>query len=80
MELKDVALIIRKTESGLLIIGQSLSDLPEITDNDEHLFIGSISLNPIHIFKGYEKSPGNTPNELLSKGGLVHGNYKEKIK
>lgn len=84
MKLQTVALIIRKSTDGkLLIVGSSL-DIPiEIIDDEEYLFIGEVELKPKHIFHEYKYDKGNSPNELLSSkkdgAGLNYKNYKNKI-
>jgi len=84
MKLQTVALIIRKSIDGkLLIMGSSLDIPVEIIDDEEYLFIGEIELKPKHIFHEYKHDKGNSPNELLSPkndgGGLNYKNYKNKL-
>ena len=85
MKLLQVALIIRKSTDGkLLLVGSSLNDLPIIIDDNEYLFIGEIELKPKHIFHDYKYDKGNCPNQLLNDhnaygGGLNYKNYKNKL-
>jgi hypothetical protein len=85
MKLTNVALIIRKSIDGkLLILGSSLDEPLEIMDDNEYLFLGEIEIKPKHIFHEYKHDKGNTPNEMLSSkhegAGLNWKNYKNKIK
>lgn len=80
MELKNVALVIRKTpDGGVLIFGKGL-DVPVDLLEGENLFLGNITVEPKHIFNGYKLDAGNTPDKLLIGGGLDYKNYKHKIK
>jgi hypothetical protein len=81
MEVKNVALILRKQNDGkLLIVGSALEIPIEITDDEEYLFLCDIEIKPKHIFHEYQKDKGNTPNKLLVNGALNWENYKNKIK
>jgi hypothetical protein len=84
MKLQNVALIIRKSIDGkLLIMGSSLDEPVEIIDDEEYLFIGEVEVKPKHIFHEYKHDKGNSPNEMLSSknngAGLNFENYKNKI-
>lgn len=84
MKLQKVALIIRKSMDGkLLIMGSSLEQPIEIIDDEEYLFIGEVEIKPKHIFHEYKHDKGNSPNEMLSSkhngSGLNFENYKNKI-
>ena len=82
MEVKNVALVLRKQDDGkLLLIGSGLEIPIEIIDDEEYLFLCDIEIKqPKHIFHKYEKDKGNTPDRLLENGALNWKNYKNKIK
>ena len=85
MKIEKVALIIRKLENGeVMIFGTGFEVSRELTPNDpaeeDHLVLGSMEILEEHVFNGYKKDAGNTPDELLTKGGLDHKLYKNKLK
>jgi hypothetical protein len=81
MEVKNVALVLRRQDDGkLLLIGSGLEIPIEIIDDEEYLFLCDIEIKPKHIFHKYEKDKGNTPDRLLENGALNWKNYKNKIK
>lgn len=81
MEIKNVALVIRKTEDGgVLIFGKGLDIPKELIDNAEHLVLGHLTIDDKHIFHEYKLDAGNTPDRMLNSGALHHGNYKHKLK
>jgi len=81
MEVKNVALVLRKQDDGkLLIVGSALEIPIEIKDNEEYLFLCDIEIKPKHIFHEYQKDKGNTPDRLLVNGALNWKNYNTKMK
>jgi hypothetical protein len=85
LQLKKVALIIRKSIDGkILIMGSCLDEPIEIVDDNEYLFIGEVEIKPQHVFHEYKHDKGNSPNEMLCSSkhngaGLNYRNYKNKI-
>ncbi len=80
MELKNVALIIRKDPvGGVHIFGRGL-DVPIDLLDGENLFLGHVTIDAKHIFNEYKLDAGNSPDNLLLGGALDHKNYKHKIK
>ena len=78
---KTTAVVLRKTTDGkILIVGSILDNLDEfLIDENEHLYVGELTLTPKHIFHTYKPAPGLNPNDLLSGGGLDYKNYENKI-
>ena len=78
---RTTAVILRKSIDGkILIVGSILDNLDEfLVDENEHLFVGELTLTPKHIFNTYAPAPGLNPNDLLSEGGLNYKNYETKI-
>ncbi|MFM7853882.1 MAG: hypothetical protein ACKO96_18645 [Flammeovirgaceae bacterium] len=76
--IESAAIVVRKQWDQLVIVGSSC--LPSVDiDESEHLFLGKLTFEYSHGFKGYKIAPGNTPNELLLGGGMDFRNYETKI-
>lgn len=81
MEIRDVALVLRKTEEGKIIIfGTGLSVPNEIIDDRDYLVLGHINIYDKYLFSGYEIAPGSSPDNMLMNGGLEYKNYKSRLK
>lgn len=79
MKHKTTALILRNDGDGIAVFGKILTtDLLE-TDA-EHLFLGEVEIKPKEVFTGLKDGlKGNTPNHLLTNGGLNYKNYNRKL-
>lgn len=84
ISIKSTALVMRivqgsNGEKVLQIFGTGLEIPEQIKTNQDYLVLGSLSFDAKHIFNGFMFGEGQTPNNMITGGGLNHSNYTEKV-
>ena len=81
MKIKNTAIILRKDEDGgNLLFGKGLKIPKEIECNKDYLILGHLDIDDLFVFRDFIPASGDTPDNMLYRGGLDFKNYKERLK